>query len=352
MSSQFLQRPFPLAALVVLTCLMACTGGEAPAPEGEAESPGSVTVYSGRNESLLQPILDRFTETTGIAVKVRYGGTAELAATLMEEGPGTPAEIFISQDAAALAALTGAGGEGGMLLSLMPATLDRVAPRFRDPEGRWIGLSGRARVVVYNTELTSEEALPKSLEAVADPRYKGTFGVAPTNASLQAHLAAFRVLAGAEALDALLAGIAGNDPEIYPKNSAIVEAVAAGEVEWGLVNHYYLWNYRKEHPEAPADNFTMTEGPAAGFVNMAAAGILRDTPQSRALVDFLLGEEAQRYFAEQTFEYPLAAGVEAAAALPPLTQFGSLEALEVDFAAAAAQLEETLTAIRSSGLLP
>jgi iron(III) transport system substrate-binding protein len=313
------------------------------APSGAPDA-GSLTVYSGRNERLIGPLLERFREQTGIDVRVRYGSTSELTATLMEEGSNTPADLFISQDAAALGALSVAG----MLVPIAPELLDRLAPRFRSARGDWVGLSGRARVVVYNTDLTTPDALPQRLEEVAEPRFRGKFGVAPTNASFQAHMSMYGALNGEEALDDLLRRLVAAEPRRYPKNSPIVEAVISGEIEWGLVNHYYLWRALKENPDAPAKNFFMKEGRGSHFVNMAGAGMLRETPLAHRLLSFLLDEEAQRYFAEETHEYPLLPGVEAPASLPPLDE---LPDQQVDYQQVAAVLDKTLELIRQSGLL-
>lgn len=344
----------PLRFFAVFVCLaLAACGGAGPAGEGgetasaggaAGEAPAALTVYSGRNESLIGPILERFGDQTGIPVEVRYGETAELAATLLEEGAATPADVFISQDAAALGALAG----DGMLQPLPADVRERLPTRFADPEGRWVGLSGRARVVVYNTEAMTSEELPQTLEEVADPRYRGRFGVAPLNGSFQAHMAVYRVLEGAAALDELLAGMVANEPRRYPKNSVIVAAVIAGEVDFGLVNHYYLWRALQEDPEAPAVNYFQPGGGASSFVNVAGAGVLSDRPEALELVRFLLADEAQRYFAEETYEYPLAGTVEPAADLPPLA---GLATPDVDFSQAAAALPETLTAIDESGLV-
>ncbi|MDY7093435.1 MAG: extracellular solute-binding protein [Acidobacteriota bacterium] len=322
--------------------------GACAAPSEEAETAGepqTVTIYSGRNESLVKPLLDRFAEDNEIEIQVRYGSTAEMAATLMEEGEATPADLFISQDAAALGALSSAQ----QLLPLPKTVLDRVPAAYASPKGDWVGLSGRARTVVYNTELVQPEDLPQSLEAVTDPRYKGRFGIAPTNASFQAHMAAYRAARGPDALEELLGGMNANEPRFYPKNSPIVEAVLAGEIEWGLVNHYYLWRALAERPDAPGANFFMPEGPVSSFVNLAGVGMLHNTEASRAVLEFLVSDEAQEYFAQETFEYPLVPGVAAAVDLPPLSE---LKNTRVDFADAGAVLEETLEAIRASGLLP
>jgi len=308
-------------------------------PAGE----GPLTLYSGRNERLIGPLLVRFTAETGIDVETRYGGTSELTATLLEEGEYSPADLFLAQDAAALGALS----KAGRFLPLPESVLQRVDARYRSVRSDWVGLSGRARVIVYNTDLIAAEDLPTTLLATTDPRYRGRFGIAPTNASLQAHLALFTALDGEEALDALLAGLVANEPQRYEKNSAIVQAVIDGEVEWGLVNHYYLLNALREQPDATAANYFLTGGGSASFVNLAGIGVLSDDPRAVELVRWLLGESAQQYFADETFEFPLVAGVDADPSLPPLS---ALETPDVDFATVADRLESTLMRIDEAGL--
>ena len=328
-------------AVSVLTALLLPACG--PVGEGVGERP-RVVVYSGRSESLVGPLFERLEERLGIGIQVRYGGTAELAATLMEEGEATPAQLFLSQDAAALGALARAE----MLAALPMETLERVAPEFRDPGGEWVGVSGRVRCLVYNTESVSPGELPAALEEVVEPRFHGRFGIAPTNGSFQAHLAVYRTVAGRQALEELVAGLVNSEPGRYPKNSAIVEAVIAGEIDFGLVNHYYLLRALAEEPAAPAANYFMPAGGVSSFVNLSGAGLLRSTPAALALVDALLAEDAQRYFAEETFEYPLSAGVAPAPGLPPL---GELGARQLPFDRVAEQLEETLELIAAGGLL-
>ena len=319
-------------------------GAAAATGSGDAASAGSVTLYSGRAESLVGPLLERFEQKTGIDVQVRYAGTPELAATLLEEGDRTPADVFLSQDAAALGALSRAG----RMRPLEARLLDLVAPEFRSQRGDWVGVSGRARVVVYGTERMNEADVPKDLQQVLDPRYRGRFGVAPANASFQAHLAALRAVAGAEALERWLEGLVANEPRRYANNRAIVDAVIAGEIDFGLVNHYYLWQALREQPEAPAKNFFMPGGDVSSFVNVAGVGLLSDEPAGVRLIEYLLGEEAQRYFAEETFEYPLVAGMPAAVDLPPLEE---LSPARVDFGTLSENLEPTLQEIERSGLL-
>jgi iron(III) transport system substrate-binding protein len=311
-------------------------------PAGCAEDSRSITVYSGRSEKLIGPLLDRFTDDTGIEVQVRYADTSQLTATLMEEGDRTPAEIFVAQDAAALGALSSAG----LLRGIPPETLERVPAAYRSPRGDWVGLSGRARVVVYNVERIEVGDLPHSLAETADERFRGRFGVAPNNASFQAHMAAYHALNGERALQELLAGMAANEPRIYPKNGPIVEAVINGEIDWGLVNHYYLLRALQEAPDAPARNHVMSASDGSDFVNVAGVGLLRETPLALELVRFLVSDDAQRYFSEETHEYPLVAGMRPAALPVP----GDGPSPQIDFGAVSRSLEPTLRLIQDSGL--
>jgi iron(III) transport system substrate-binding protein len=336
-------RPRGWPAVLLLGLFVGCgTGsdGAAPAKGGAVDR---LTVYSGRNERLIAPVLERFTSATGIQVQVRYGSTSEMAATLMEEGGHTPADLFISQDAASLGALS----RQKLLLALPLELVERVPPPFRSARGDWVGLSGRARVVVYNTERVLAEELPLRLDDVAAERYRGHFGIAPGNASFQAQMACYHALNGGEAARNLLEKMAGNQPLRYAKNTPIVEAVIAGEIDWGLVNHYYLWRALKENPDAPARNFFMPGGDCSGFVNVSGAALLHESPAAIRLVEFLLGEEAQRYFATETYEYPLAGGVEPSVDLPHLD---ALVVPRLDYGDLSEAFEPALELIDETGL--
>ena len=183
-----------LAVLLVVaaTALVACT---APAPQRPAAPAGPLTVYSGRAEPLVGPILERFTRATGIEVRARYGDSSELAAALLEEGSNTPADLFFSQDAGAL----GAVAARGRLDPLPAETLQRVDPKFRARDGSWVGTSGRARVIVYNTSTLSANDLPDTVAGLTESRWRGKIGWAPTDASLQASITAIRLLDGDDA---------------------------------------------------------------------------------------------------------------------------------------------------------
>ena len=326
-----------LGGLLLSIFAVACGGG------GD-----SLTVYSGRSQELIGPILDRFAEQSGIEVKVKYAGTAELAATLLEEGDRSPADVYIAQDAGALGAVEAAG----LFARLDDAVLDRVSPTFRSPAGRWVGLSGRARTIVYNTEQVDPAELPQSILDFTDPRWKGRIGWAPTNGSFQAFVTAVRLTHGDDVARQWLQGMKANDPVEYPKNTPIVAAVGAGEIAVGFVNHYYLHRFLAEEGEGfKARNFYTAPGDVGTLINVAGAGIIESSHAKDAanqLLLFLLGREAQRYFTEATYEYPLVDGVEANADLRSIAE---LEPVQLDLGRLA-DLEGTLKLLRETGVLP
>ncbi len=318
-----------------------------PQPEGGIETGSELIIYSGRSEELVGPLIKRFEEVSGIRVGVRYGETAQMAATILEEGQNSPADIFFAQDASALGALAA----HGRLIPLPDDLLNRVEPRFRSPQGVWVGTSGRARVVAYNTAHVDPADLPASIFGFTDPRWRGRIGWVPTNGSFQAFVTAMRVLEGEERTRAWLEGILANKPIAYPSNSVALEAVAAGEVDVAFINHYYLFQALAEQGESyGARIYFLPGGDVGALVNVAGVGIL-DTSDNveaaRQFVDFLLSEEAQRYFAERTYEYPLISGVPADPRLPPLEE---IQTPEIDLSDLS-DLEGTLRLLQEVGVL-
>ncbi|CAA9586318.1 MAG: Ferric iron ABC transporter, iron-binding protein, partial [uncultured Thermomicrobiales bacterium] len=245
-------------------------GGGTPSGEG-----GELTIYSGRNENLVGPLLERFGEESGIDAEVRYAGTSELAATLLEEGENTPAGAFLAQDAGALGLLAAEG----LLQPLPEELLNRVDERFRSPDGLWVGVSGRARVLVYNTDAVEEADLPASVRDLTDPRWRGQVGWAPENASFQSFVTAFRQLDGDEATREWLEGMLANEPVNFAdSNAQVVAAVGAGEISVGLANHYYLYAAKEEEGEDfPIANHFFAAGDPGSLVNVAGVGILAGT---------------------------------------------------------------------------
>lgn len=317
-----------------------------PTDELTGSSDETVVVYSGRSEELVGPLVEQFEEATGIDAEVRYGDTAEMAAQILTEGENSPADVFFSQDAGALGALA----KEGMLAPLPQEILDTVDDRFTSPDGEWVGVSGRARVVAYNTESLSEEDLPDTIFGFTEPEWEGRIGWAPTNGSFQAFVTALRVLEGDERAREWLEGIQANDPKVYEGNTPALEAVAAGEVDVAFINHYYLFQQLAENPDFTAANHFLTGTDPGALVNVAGAGILQTaehTDAARAFVEFLLSEEAQQYFADETYEYPLIEGIAANEELPPLDE---IETPEIDLSDLS-DLEGTLELMREAGVL-
>lgn len=308
-----------------------------------------LTVYSGRNESLIGPVLAQFTEDRGIAVEVLYGGTSAVANQILTEGENSPADVFIAQDGGALGALAA----GDMLQTLPEEILDRVIdPAFVSPDGLWVGLSGRARVLVYNPEMLNEMGLvlPESILELTDEKWLGSVGWAPTNASFVANITAMRVLLGDCDTEDWLAGMIANDVQAYAKNTPIVQAVINGEIAAGLVNHYYLFRFLAEDPDITATLQFFGGGDVGSLINVAGAAILQSSDQTEAahkLIKYLLGDEAQTYFAETTYEYPLVESVEPSVELPALAD---IEAPAIDLSDLA-DLQGTLEMIEESGAL-
>ncbi len=335
---------FALAAALLLGgCAQAGEPASAPAPAPEKQT---LTIYSGRSEELVGPIIDQFASATGIDVQVRYGSTSEMAATILEEGKNSPADIFYAQDPAGLGAVED-------LFAPIPGNiLSQVEPRFRSPEGKWVGISGRARVIVYNTEKLSEADLPDDIWDFTDPEWRGRIGWAPTNGSFQAMVTAMRATWGEEKTRDWILGIQANQPGVYPKNTPQVAAAAAGEIDVGFVNHYYLYRFIAEEGESfAARNYHPRAGGPGAVILVAGAGIL-DTSQNKEtaerFLEFMLSTVAQQYFAGQTFEYPVIEGVKTHRLLTPLAEINSPDIDMADMA----DLEGTLALLRETGVTP
>ncbi|MET9524201.1 iron ABC transporter substrate-binding protein [Streptomyces coeruleorubidus] len=336
-----------VTATLLLPALAACGSGEQDGGgDGDASS---LVIYSGRNEKLVKPLLDKLEKAVGTEVDVRYGDSAELAAQILEEGDRTKAGLFFSQDAGALGALS----KEGMLRKLPADTLDEVDEAYRGSGGDWVGLSGRVRVIAYNPDQVGEDEVPDSVFDVVKPQWKGKVGFAPTNASFQAFVTGMRVLKGDDATREWLEELKANGAKTYAHNLATLDAVEAGEVSLGLVNHYYWYERVAEKGEEKVNSklhFLPGEDPGA-LINVAGAGILKDSGQSETAqkaVDYLLSKEAQTYFADRTKEYPLAAGV--TSTVEDLPAFESLESPDIDLGELQS-LQETLAMLQDVGLV-
>ena len=279
---------------------------------------GSLTVYSGRSEKLVADLYTQFTSDTGIDVEVRYGDSGELAGQILTEGNATPADVFFSQDAGALGAVSAAD----LFVELEESVLNRVATKYRSELNTWVGTSGRARVVIFNPTLVATP--PTSIDDLVDPQWSGKIGFAPTNASWQSFVTALRVVRGEDEARTWLEAFAANNPVAYEKNGAVRDAVNAGEVALGLVNHYYL--YEKIAAEGAENVVAQNQylpGDIGGLVNVAGIGVLKNSDNSassQCFASYLVSDIAQKYFVEKSFEYALVEGIAPFDGLPTLEE--------------------------------
>jgi iron(III) transport system substrate-binding protein len=310
---------------------------------GDGSGAGTLVVYSGRAEELVQPLIDTFIDETGIDVEVRYASSPELAATLIAEGEATEADVFFAQDPASL-------GEVADLTSVLPDDVLALVPeRFRDSGGKWVGTSGRVRTFIYNVD--DDLTLPQTIDDVTDPEWAGQLGIAPTNGSFLAFVSAMILERGEDATLEWLEAIAANDPVDYPSNNPIVAATDNGELEGGLVNHYYLLQLRAEGAGQHAENWFIPAGDVGTLIMTAGASIITGTDnpeEAEQFVEFLLAEEAQHYFAEETFEYPLIEGVPPAEGLPALDEINSPD---IDLSELADVLDDATRLVAEAGLV-
>jgi iron(III) transport system substrate-binding protein len=345
-----------LAVMVMLGLLAVACDADEPTPtvvEKEVlttvEVPrevGSLTIYSGRSESLVDPIIRQFADATGIDVKVKYASTPQLAATLLEEGANSPADIFFAQDPGGLGAVE-------EMLSTLPAEiLGRVPDWARSPNGKWVGISGRARTLVYNPNNLTEADLPDDIWDLTDPKWKGRLGWAPTNASFQTMVSAMRTLWGEEKTRQWLEGVLDNEPKLYPKNTPQVAAVADGEIDVGMVNHYYLFRFLAEKGDSfPARNYHMRAGGPGALIMVSGTGILstaKNRDNAERFLTFLLSKVGQTYFTNETFEYPQVEGVRTQRMLVPRDQINAPAIALADMA----DLDGTQRMLRETGVLP
>ena len=340
------------AVAILSACGSATVNKEAPVEmvaentEDDSNTSATITLYSGRSERLVAPILARFEEESGIDVRVKYAKTPALAATLLEEGEESPADIFYAQDPGGLGATED-------LLATLPADVaDRVPAWAQHTDRRWVGITGRARSVVYNTRSLTTADLPDDMFGFTDSEWRGRIGWAPTNGSFQTMVTAMRALWGEERTERWLVSIKKNEPTEYPNNSSQVAAAGAGEIDVGFVNHYYLHRAIAEAGEGfKARNYHPRSGGPGALIMVSGAGIMKNArnPESSVkLLQFLLADETQQSFAATTYEYPLVPGIAQHPDVEPLESLNHPEIAAPDLA----DLNGTQELLRKLEILP
>ena len=331
-----------LGLVVALTGCASETTSKPSSTGASTESAESITLYSGRAEDLIAPLIAEFTSETGIEINVRYGESAEMAATILEEGLNSKADVFFSQDAGALGAVSSQTDT----VALPQDVLDLVPAKYRAVDGSWVGISGRARVLVYNRELVSD--LPASVFDLADPGWKGRIAIAPTNASFQSFVTGMRVTEGDARTLTFLTDLKSN-AVIYEKNGQILDAVESGEVAAGLLNHYYWFEKSAEVGPANMNSklASFSSGDSGNLVNVAGITLLSESPAALVFAKWLLGETAQKHFLEKTFEYSMTSDAAPDPALPKLSE---INGPEIDLSELST-LDQTLQLLTEAGLI-
>lgn len=306
-----------LVTLIATIALTGCgfdtssdTGGGAGEPENEG-----ITVYSGRIPAAIGGAVDGYEAKANRDVQVRFADTADLAATLVEEGGASPADVFFAQEPGAI----GAVSDAGVLAPLPADILERVPPRYRDPEGLWVGVTGRARVIAFNRNAVKRSQLPTSPFGFTAPRWRGRVGWAPATSSMQEYVTALRDRYGDERTRRWLEDMVDNDAQDYANNVAIRDAIDAGEIDAGLINHYYVAQaIAVEGEDYPVDVYFPTGG-LGSLMLLTSVGVLESSdrkPEAFEFVRSLLLPPSQEFFTSSSKEYPLARG---AAPDPSLT---------------------------------
>lgn len=311
-------------------------------------SSGTVLVYSGRDEDLVDPLIEQLQGTLGFKVEVDYSGnTNAQAAKILEEGDKSPADVFFGQDAGALGVLDA----GGALAKLPDDILTMVPEQFRSSDGTWVATSARQRVLVYNDTKVTAGDLPTGIDGLLDPRWRGQIGYAPTNASFQAFVTALRVDRGDDAARKWLTEFKANDPVAFEGNGALMTAINDGQVSAGLTNHYYYYPFVEEKGgNAPIAIHRFAAGDPGALINVAGAGVIshsNNKEESFKFIRSLLSKEAQTYFANETAEYPVISGVTSTYDLPALSNAGGLDINLNDLAS----LKETQAMLTQVGMV-
>lgn len=310
----------PLALATVLVAALgtaACSGDDGP----------KIVVYNAQHEQLLEEIAPKFEKKTGIDVELRNGSDSELAAQLIQEGKASSADVFLTENTPAIAAVERAG----LLAPLEAAATEPIPAQYRPTSGLWTGFVARSTVLVYNPSLVAEKDLPASILDLAKPEWAGKVSFSPTGADFQAIVAAVLHLEGEDATREWLEGLKANGT-VYDGNNVVLEAVNSGEIATGIEYHYYWYRNQAEsgdHSDDSALHFFGGGDPGA-FISVSGAGVLKNAEnadEAQQFVEYLTSEEGQQALADSyALEYPLNPAVELE---PPVRPFGELQPPDV-----------------------
>ena len=344
-----------LLALTVGACGAPAVGEDSAVAEETASSLSpeagvsvSLVIYSGRSEVLIQPVIEAFkAKYPNVEVLLKAGSNSELANALIEEKSNPQADVFITTELFTVQSLA----QEGVFASYSPLGSDQFSPEFLGAENAWIGLTRRARVIMYNKDLVSEDELPTSIFDLTDPKWRGQIAAAgSTNGSMQAQIAAMRQLLGEEETEAWLNGLLANEVTFFGGHTDVRKAVGAGEFKLGLVNHYYFHLQLAEGSNVGVIFPDQGEGQVGLFTNATAVAVVKggkNLPAAQAFLDFLVSAEGQKLFAEQNYEYPLLLGVALREGVQPLDNF---RLADVDVVKASLDFDATFDLMEKVGL--
>ena len=307
--------------------LMASSAFIAPQALAAASSDG-IVVYNAQHENLVKSWVDGFTKETGIKVTLRNGDDSELGNQLVQEGSASPADVFLTENSPSMVLVDNAN----LFAPLDADTLKQVPAEYRPAHGRWIGIAARSTVFVYNPAKLSEQQLPKSLMDLAKPEWKGRWAASPSGADFQAIVSAMLALKGEKATLEWLKAMKANFVA-YKGNSTVMKAVNAGQIDGGVIYHYYRFVDQSKTGENSKNTklyYFKHQDPGA-FVSLSGGGVLASSKhkaQAQAFIKYITGKEGQESLrTNNAFEY--AVGVNAASN-PKLVPLNDLDAPKVE----------------------
>lgn len=321
------RRHLPAVVAVAALALAACGSGDSATGEAPLD-PSKLTIYSAQHANLVDAWVEGFTADTGIQVQVRQGKDSSMGNQLVAEGDKTQADVFLTENSPAMTVVQNAG----LLSPVEQSTLDQVSQQYRPSSGEWVGIAARSTVLIYNPSKISEADLPASMLDLADPKWKGKWGAAPSGADFQAIVSGVLQAEGADRTETWLKGLKEN-AKVYQNNIATMKAVNAGEVPMGIMYHYYWYRDQALTKEGSANTkLHYFKGEDVGaFVSVSAGGVLKastkqaDAQKFLAWVTSAKGQEA--LVSSKSMEYAVGEGVASDPALPPLD---SLQAPSID----------------------
>lgn len=278
---------------------------------GCGRAPRELVVYSARNEQLIKPLFDRYTAETGQAIRFVTDDAGPLIERLAAEGENSPADLLITVDAGDL----WHAAERGLLRPLHSEALSANIPaHLRDPDNRWAGLSVRARTIVYSPERVKPEDLD-GYEGLADPKWRGRLCLRTSKSVYNQSLVAMLIAQhGEQQTEDVVRGWVENlATTVFANDTRLMEAIAAGQCDIGIVNTYYFGRLQRDKPELPLKLFWADQNGAGVHINISGAGITAHAPrpnEARQFLEWLSQPEAQAMFAGANLEYPASPAVE------------------------------------------